>query len=162
VPIPLGPVSAPRNAEGALTVAEVATTPNGTLALRGPMVPRGAFPPGAEKTSLPRFAAAADGFVDTGYAGEVGPDTDAKGPQAVAVNGPPRGLVTFGGYRFPISELTNIISGLDSSGTLAVRPDPLAGHRLVGTATNQEAIRMALRGIGANPLLVEAFRARTA
>jgi AMP-binding enzyme len=162
VPIPLGPVSAPRNAEGALTVAEVATTPNGTLALRGPMVPRGAFPPGAEKTSLPRLIAAADGFVDTGYAGEVGPDVDAKGPQAVAVNGPPRGLVTFGGYRFPIGELTNIISGLDSSGTLAVRPDPLAGHRLVGTATNPEAIRMALRGIGANPLLVEAFRARTA
>jgi acyl-CoA synthetase (AMP-forming)/AMP-acid ligase II len=162
VPIPLGPVSAPRNAEGALTVAEVATTPNGTLALRGPMVPRGAFPPGAEKTSLPRFAAAADGFVDTGYAGEVGPDVEAKGPQAVTVSGPPRGLVTFGGYRFAIGELANIISGLDSSGTLAVRPDPLAGHRLAGAATNHEAIRMALRGIGANPLLVEAFRARTA
>lgn len=162
VPIPLGPVSAPRNAEGALTVAEVAMTPNGTLALRGPMVPRGAFPPGAEKTALPRLTAAPDGFVDTGYAGEIGPDIDAKSPPAVAVSGPPRGLVTFGGYRFAIGELANIISGLDSSGTLAVRPDPLAGHRLAGTATNQEAIRMALRGIGANPLLVEAFRARTA
>jgi AMP-binding enzyme len=162
VPIPLGPVSAPRNAEGALTVAEVATTPSGTLALRGPMVPRVAFPPGAEKTSLPRLAAAADGFVDTGYAGEVGPAIDPNLPHAVAVSGPPRGLVTFGGYRFAIDELANIITGLDSSGTLAVRPDPLAGHRLAGTATNQEAIRMALRGIGANPLLVEAFRARTA
>jgi hypothetical protein len=161
-PIPLGPVSAPRDTEGALTIAEVATTPNGTLALRGPMVPRGAFPPGAEKTLLPRFTAAADGFVDTGYAAEIGPDVDAKGPQSVAVSGPPPGLVTFGGYRFAIAELANIISGLDSSGTLAVRPDPLAGHRLAGTATNQEAIRMALRGIGANPLLVEAFRARTA
>jgi len=172
VPIPLGPVSAPRDAEGALTIAEVATTQNGTLALRGPMVPTGAFPPGAEKTALPRFTAAANGFVDTGYAVELGPDTDGNGPQAVSaqalnaqalrVSGPPRGLVTFGGYRFAIGELTDIISGLDSSGTLAVRPDPLAGHRLAGTATNQEAIRMALRGIGANPLLVEAFRARTA
>jgi hypothetical protein len=68
--------------------------------------------------------------------------------------------VSFGGYRFAVGELTTIINGLDRSGTLAVRPDALAGHRLAGTATNQEAIRMALRGIGANPLLVEAFGAR--
>jgi acyl-CoA synthetase (AMP-forming)/AMP-acid ligase II len=160
VPIPLGAVLAPRDAEGALIVAEVAATANGTLALRGPMVPRGAFPPGAEKTSLPRLTAAADGFVDTGYAGAVGPAADANASQAMAVNGPPAGLVIFGGYRFAIGELANMINGLDSSGTLAVRPDPLAGHRLAGTATNQEAIRMALRGIGANPLLVEAFDAR--
>jgi hypothetical protein len=154
-PVPLGPVLAPRGADGALTVAEVAATANGTLALRGPMVPTGAFPPGAERTSLPRLTAAADGFVDTGYAGEVSHDTNT-----MAVTGPPPGLVTFGGYRFAICELTDVINGLDASGTLAVRPDPLAGHRLAGTATNPEAIRMALRGIGANPLLVEAFGAR--
>ena len=41
-----------------------------------------------------------------------------------------------------------------------MRPDALAGHRLAGTAANPEAIRMALRGIGANPLLVEAFGVR--
>jgi hypothetical protein len=155
-PIPLGPVLASRDAEGALTVVEVAVTPDGRLALRGPMVPASAFPPGAERTPLPRFTAAADGFVDTGYAVEVGRDTDA-----VVVSGPPPGLVSFGGYRFAVCELTNIISGLDPTGTLAVRPDALAGHRLAGTATNHEAIRMALRGIGANPLLVEAFGARS-
>jgi hypothetical protein len=156
VPIPLGPIPAPHDAEGALTIAEVAATEHGTLALRGPMVPRGAFPPGAEKTSLPRFKAAADGFLDTGYAAEIGPDSP-MGARTMTVSGPPPGLVTFGGYRFAIGELAHIISGLDASGTLAVRPDPLAGHRLAGTATNREAIRMALRGIGANPLLVEAF-----
>jgi hypothetical protein len=155
-PIPLGPVMAPRDGDGALTVAEVAATENGTLALRGPMVPASAFPPGAERTALPRFTAAADGFVDTGYAGEVGRD-----PDTMVVSGPPAGLVSFGGYRFAVCELANIINGLDPSGTLAVRPDALAGHRLAGTATNHEAIRMALRGIGANPLLVEAFGARS-
>jgi hypothetical protein len=123
------------------------------------MVPGRAFPPGAERTSLPRFtAAAADGFVDTGYAAEVGPE-NPEGARAMTVSGPPPGLVTFGGYRFAIGELANVISGLDASGTLAVRPDPLAGYRLAGTAANREAIRMALRGIGANPLLVEAFGA---
>jgi hypothetical protein len=154
-PIPLGPVMAPRGAQGALTVAEVATTPHGKLALRGPMVPKNAFPPGVEKTSLPRFAAAADGFVDTGYGSEL-----SRSGNAVVVTGSPAGLVSFGGYRFAVGELTSIINGLDPSGTLAVRPDALAGHRLAGTATNPEAIRMALRGIGANPLLVEAFGAR--
>jgi hypothetical protein len=153
-PIPLGLVVAPRGVEGALTVAEVAATPHGRLALRGPMVPKNAFPPGAERTSLPRFVAAADGFVDTGYAGEVSRDGIA-----IVATGPPAGLVSFGGYRFAVGELTSIINGLDPSGTLAVRPDALAGHRLAGTATNPEAIRMALRGIGANPLLVEAFGA---
>jgi hypothetical protein len=155
-PIPLGPLVAPRGAaDGAIAVVEVATTGHGTLALRGPMVPTSAFPPGVERTSLPRLQAAADGFVDTGYAGEAGRDNGA-----VTVSRPPPGLVSFGGYRFAIGELKSIISALDPSGTLAVRPDAIAGHRLTGTAANHEAIRMALRGIGANPLLVEAFGAR--
>ena len=99
---------------------------------------------------------AADGFVDTGYAAEIGREAGT-----LVVSGPPAGLVSFGGYRFAVAELTGLVNGLDPSGTLAVRPDALAGHRLAGTAANPEAIRMALRGIGANPLLVEAFAART-
>jgi hypothetical protein len=154
-PVPLGAQLAPRGVDGAIAVAEVATTPNGTLALRGPMVPCRAFPPGAERTSLPRFKADADRFVDTGCAFATG-----RNPSAIVVSGPPPGVVSFGGYRFAIGELANIISGLDPTGLLAVRPDALAGHRLAGTATSHEAIRMALRGIGANPLLVEAFGAR--
>jgi hypothetical protein len=154
-PIPLGAVLAPRGAQGALAVAEVAATARGTLALRGPMVPTRAFPPGAERTALPHFAAAADGFVDTGYAAEIGREAGT-----LVVSRSPAGLVSFGGYRFAVAELTSLVNGLDPSGTLAVRPDALAGHRLAGTAANPEAIRMALRGIGANPLLVEAFAAR--
>ena len=155
-PIPLGAILAPRGAQGALAVGEVTTTARGTLALRGPMVPTRAFPPGAERTALPHFAAAADGFVDTGYAAEIGREA-----ATLMVSGPPAGLVSFGGYRFAVAELTSLVNGLDPSGTLAVRPDALAGHRLAGTATNPEAIRMALRGIGANPLLVQAFAARS-
>ncbi len=140
----------------ALAGAEVATTARGTIALRGPMVPARAFPPGAERTSLPHLAVAADGFVDTGYAAEPGPDA------TLVVSAPPSDMVSFGGYRFAAGELAGIIDGLDRSGKLAVRPDALGGQRLIGTAANLEAIRMALRGIGANPLLVEAFVARAA
>jgi hypothetical protein len=154
-PIPLGAVIAPRGAQGALTVTEAAATGHGTLALRGPMVPGRAFPPGVERTALPHFAVAQDGFADTGCAIEIGRDADTA-----VVSGPPAGLVSFGGYRFAVGELTSVVNGLDRSGTLAVLPDALAGHRLAGTASNPEAIRMALRGIGANPLLVDAFCAR--
>jgi hypothetical protein len=154
-PIPRGPLLAPRGTEGALAVAEVAISANGTLALRGPMVPVGTLPPGVERTSLLRLAAGSDGFVDTGYGCEGG-----RAPDTLVVSGAPAGLVSFGGYRFAVRELADIVSGLDPTGTLAARPDALAGHRLAGTAANHEAIRMALRGIGANPLLVEAFGAR--
>jgi hypothetical protein len=120
------------------------------------MVPRVPFPQGAERSGSPYLKVAADGFVDTGYACAGGRD-----PGTIAVSGAPPGLVSFGGYRFAVRELADIVSGLDPTGTLAVRPDALAGHRLAGTAANHEAIRMALRGIGANPLLVAAFGART-
>jgi AMP-binding enzyme len=148
--IPLGAIMAPRGIEGALTVGETAVTPSGTLALRGPMVPRRAFPPGAERTGPPCFTAAAEGFVDTGC-------TCESDGIALTVSGPPSGLVSFGGYRFAVSELAGVVGGL--GGTLAVRPDVLAGHRLAGTATNPPAIRLALRGIGTNPLVAEAFAA---
>jgi hypothetical protein len=154
-PIPHGPLLAPRGADSALALAEVATSVTGTLALRGPMGPVSMFLPGVERTSLPRFAAGADGFVDTGYACEGG-----RAPGTLVVSGAPAGLVSFGGYRFAIRELADVVSGLDPTGTLAARPDVLAGQRLAGAAANHEAIRMALRGIGANPLLVEAFGSR--
>lgn len=154
-PLAAGTVHAPRGTDGALPVAEITVTARGTLALRGPMVPRSAFPAGIERTSLPRFTAGADGFVDTGHA------CQADTTHALAVSGPPNGLVSFGGYRFAIGELTRIISGLDPSGTLAIVPDALTGYRLAGTAANRQAIRLALHGIGANPLLVAAFGTRT-
>jgi hypothetical protein len=41
-----------------------------------------------------------------------------------------------------------------------VLPDALAGHRLAGTARDQECLRAALRDLGVNPLLIDAFRTR--
>jgi hypothetical protein len=151
-PIPLGGIFAPRATAGALQVAEVGIGPAGTLTLCGPMVPTAAFPPGAERTELPCYRPTADGFVDTGYPGEL-----CKGGSAAVARGWPGGLVSFGGCRFAVGELKQTIGGLDPSGTLAVRPDTLVGQRLTGTATDPEAMRQALRGIGANPLLVDAF-----
>jgi hypothetical protein len=154
-PIPLGPVVAPRGALG-LQVAEVALSSGGTLTLSGPMVPTAAFPPGAERTELPCHHPTAEGFVDTRCAADL-----CQGGSAVIVNGLSPDLISFGGYRFAVSGLKDTVNILDPSGTLAVRPDLLVGHRLTGTASDPEAIRLALRNLGANPLLVEAFGERS-
>jgi hypothetical protein len=155
IAIPFGPVSAPRGAPGAVTIAEVMPTAKGTVALRGAMVPRAAFPPGAERLPLPALQVTANGFVDTGYACR----TD-EGIAAMAVTGPPPGLASVGGYRFAVRDLQDVVGKVDSSSTLAVLPDALAGHRLAGTATDRNLVQDALTKLGVNPLLIAAFRDR--
>jgi hypothetical protein len=151
---PFGVVYAPRGPKGMVVAADIARTPHGTVALRSPMIPRVAFPPGAERGSLPYFKIDASGFVDTGYACH--PDS-----AAMVVTDPPPGIVGIGGYRFALHELQDLVNSVDSgAGPLAVLPDALAGQRLAGTATDRDAIRASLAKRGANPLLVGAFRER--
>jgi hypothetical protein len=152
VAIPFGPISAPRGSPGALIVGEVRRTPQGTVGLRGAMVPRCAFPPGAERSSLPAFKVMPDGFADTGYTCRIGQG------MLMSVSGPPPGLISVGGYRFVARSLQDAVGKVASGGTLAALPDALAGHRLAGTAADHEHIQEALIRSGVNPLLVGAFR----
>jgi non-ribosomal peptide synthetase component E (peptide arylation enzyme) len=151
-PIRFGPILAPRGVDGALEVAQVERTAGGMLALRGPMVPGAAFPPGSEFASVPCFKAAGDGFVDTGYSCRESCDG-----ATVELTGSPPGIVGCGGYRFAVRELAAMIRRVDPAGTLVALPDALAGHRLAGSARDRSALAVALRGIGANPLVVAAF-----
>jgi acyl-CoA synthetase (AMP-forming)/AMP-acid ligase II len=63
----LRPVTTPREHKDGIVVVELARTAAGTIAARGPMVPRHAFPPGVERTGLPCLNIGPDEFVDTGY-----------------------------------------------------------------------------------------------
>ena len=153
VAIAFGPIPAPRGIKGSLIVGEVQSTAKGTVALRGPMVPRCAFPPGAERTPLPSFKVAANGFADTGCACRI----DIP---VLAVTGPPSGLVGVGGYRFVVRELQEVVGKVARDSTLAALPDALAGHRLAGSAAERERVQEALALLGVNPLLVDAFRER--
>jgi hypothetical protein len=148
--IPFGVMFVPRGAKGAVAVAEIAATANGTVALRGRMVPRAAFPRGG----MPFFQAAASGFVDTGYA--CLPDN-----AAMVVTGPPPGIVSCGGYRFVVRELQDLVALPENgAGSLAALPDALTGHRLAGTAADRDLVQQLLARLGANPLLVGAFHDR--
>ncbi len=154
-PIAFGAASVPRGASNAVQVAEILRTEAGTVAIRGPMVPRYAFPPGAERMGVPVLKTARDGYVDTGYTCRVERDSGA-----MVVTGPPAGLVSVGGYRFGLRDLQDLVSGADEAGTLAALPDPLTGHRLAGHAADREAMRHTLIATGVNPLVVRAFRER--
>jgi hypothetical protein len=152
-PIPFGPVVAPRGSAGAVAVAEVLRTAAGTVALRGPMVPRHAFPPGIERSGLAHFKIDRFGLVDTGYACRVDAAT-----KAIIVTGPPSGIIGVGGYRFPLPELEEAVGKIDGTATVAALPDPLLGQRLVGEAGRPDMVQAALNAVGINPLVAAAFR----
>jgi AMP-binding enzyme len=156
-PIPFGAVVAPRGSPGAMVVAELARTEAGTVALRGPMVPHHAYPAGIESSGLPYFEIGPGDLVDTGYTCRVD-----SGTNAMVVTGPPSGIVSVGGYRFPLRELQEALGRIDSGATLAALPDPLVGQRLIGDAADREAVAAALNAIGVNPIVAAAFRDRSA
>lgn len=153
--LPIGPVTAPREGRGGVIVTEVAATAAGTVGLRGPMVPRHAFPPGIERSGLPHFEIDRTGLVDTGYACNI-----AEGGKSLTVTAAPAGMVSVGGYRLPLLELQEAIGRIDRDATLTTLPDPLLGQRLVGKAPNREVIRAALSAVGVNPIVTAAFRGR--
>jgi hypothetical protein len=156
-PVPFGIMAAPRSTKGGVIVAEIRPSPTGTVAMRGPMVPRAPFPPGVERTSLPQLRISSNGFVDTSYACW-GDRDDAP----LVVTGPPSGMISVGGYRFVMRDLQDTLGAIDPAATLAALPDALAGRRLAGSAAEAPAIRDALADRGVNPLLVNAFRDRAA
>jgi non-ribosomal peptide synthetase component E (peptide arylation enzyme) len=153
--ISLGPVTAPRGAAGGMLVAEIARTEAGTLALRGPMVPRHPFPPEAEDGDAPFFTADATGWADTGY-----PCRLARETGALELSGPPAGMINVGGYRFARRALQEQIGQAGIGATIAALPDATLDHRLAGSALDRAAVQQALTVRGANPLLVGAFRDR--
>ena len=59
-----------------------------------------------------------------------------------------------------LKELQDYIAHIAEGSTLAALPDALAGQRLAGVAADRDAIRAALAALGANPLVVAAFRER--
>jgi AMP-binding enzyme len=152
LPIPFGPVFSPREGQGASVFADLKASAMSTLSMRGPMVPHHHFPARVERTELPHFAIGKDGYVDTGYACRFDPVR-----QSLVVTGAPPGFITVGGYRFPLRKLLETIAKIEAEATLTAVPDPLVGHRLVGIASDNAAMRMALSSFGINPLIAAAF-----
>jgi hypothetical protein len=148
-PIPCGPIGAPRGAAGAVTVAETARSKTGTLALRGPMVPAQAFPPGAEQGNA--LAPDPASFVDTGF-------PCRRDGDALTITGPPVGITAVGGYRFRKVTLEAQVAAINPAATILAVPDGTVGERLAGAAADPQTMHAALQAGGANPLISGAFR----
>jgi hypothetical protein len=137
-------------------LAELLPTAVGTLSFRGPMVPQHTFPPGAERSGLPHLKVERSGVADTDYAFRIDSST-----HAVVVTGPPSGIASVGGYRFPLHDLKEIAGRVEGDATIAALPDPLVGQRLIGNAADRNTMQAALGAVGVNPLVVAAFRDRS-
>ncbi len=153
--LPYGIVSPQRGGENTTTLIETARTAEGTLGLRGAMVPTHAFPPGAEQGYSPFLAPTPDGFVDTGLACRRRLDTNS-----LIMSAPAPGIRTIGGYRFHERELEEAVAAVDAEATIVALPDATLGQRLAGSARNRTGVIAALRAGGANPLIADAFRPR--
>ena len=146
--MPLGPVGAPHD-------IETARSKNGTLVLRGAMVPKAAFPPGVERGPEPYLAADKDGFVETGFTCRA--DEEAK---TVTVSGPPGGIAAIGGYRFTSREMETQVSLADPAATIVALPGGVLAQKLAGSALDNAEVAAAILAQGGSPLIAGAFRPR--
>jgi hypothetical protein len=152
VPMRLGLVASPRGANAA--IAELSCTHSGTLTMRGPMVPHRSFSPGAEYGVHPGSDASPDGPIDTRY-----PCRCDQVTGTISLTGPPSGIVSIGGCRFFVRDVQRCVAEVNHKAMIAALPDSVLGHRLAASAPEPEIVRAALTAIGANPLVVGAFRA---
>jgi hypothetical protein len=147
-----GAISVPRNHSGAVTLGELIRTGHGTLAVRGSMVPRHAYPPGVERSGLPHFRIGPDGTADTGQRFATLP-----GSGAAVLNGAPSGVAGVGGYRFALPALEDAVARIDPEAKLSPVADALLGQRFIGTLDDAEALKAALAASGVCPLVGAAF-----
>ncbi len=94
--------------------------------------------------------------VDTGYAAVRSADG------TLTIGAPPAGIISVGGYRFRADDLQAWATRLGQGAMLTALPDRLGGHRLAGRAIDNGKARSALAALGLNPLMVDAFRERSA
>jgi hypothetical protein len=138
------------------TAGEIVLTAIGTLGLRGPMVPVAAYA-SSDRSSDGLTAQPQSDYVDTGYAARIDRATGA-----ISITAPPSGVMAVGGYRFAAQDLQEWARRLGQNAMLTALPDRLSGHRLAGRASDNARAREALTELGLNPLMVEAFRDRSA
>jgi len=152
-----GPRQPAPNRVQAQLLIEAARTLEGTLALRGPMVPHHPFPGALDPGGERGHGGDAYGLVDTGY-----PCRFAPGSGTLVVTGPPAGIVSVGGCRFVLARLQDTVSQIEAGAMVAAFPDGLTGQRIAGIAGKREEVQEALARLGQNPLVVDAFRQRRA
>lgn len=108
---------------------------DGTLELRGAMVPQTAFPPGAENGLPPFWSVDADGYRRTDL-----PAATDKQRKTLTVGSREAGIVCIGGRRFAEAGLRAAYAEAGGEIAPVVRPDPILGERVAGVVGDGRAI----------------------
>jgi hypothetical protein len=149
------PAPIPHGSPHSTLVVETLRTNAGTLALRGPMVPAQAFPPGAERGHEPYLVVDETGFVDTGFTCQ---RDDLF--NTLTITGSPGGFASIGGYRFRQNDVDASVADANPAATIVALPDALLGERLAGSTPDRASTESELQARGTNPLIAAAFRRR--
>ncbi len=96
-----------------------------TLAFSGDMVPRFAFPPGAERAATGIWVTDEDGFADSGFPAQVK-------DQKFILSGNPTGIIAVGGRRFSESEITAVYVEAGGEMRPVIKPDVVMGQKVAG------------------------------
>ena len=154
-PVPIGEIAAPSDAPAGPVVIETKRLADGTLAVRGAMVPDNNFPDAA-RADTSRIEFDLDGFVRTNMR------CHAVGASGLALDASPDGIVAVGGLRYGIDELSMRIAKAAPGAALAVERDPLLGARLAIESNDPTAARKMLDEAGQSRLISEGVKQRAA
>jgi hypothetical protein len=147
-PLPIGRVASAGGAAPPVGI-ETRIEPDGTLALRGAMVPHTSFEPGGGALSI-----AADGFVRTGYR------CRAENAFSLAVETEPAGVASVGGLRFGLDDLAARLKTVAPDAVIAYISDAVLGGRLAIEADDPAATRRQLEGAGLAQVILDAVAPR--
>jgi hypothetical protein len=144
--IPVGRASFPGQAEAPVGI-ETRFESDGTISLRGAMVPHQVFASGSSP------AIGKDGFVPTRFHCRV------EG-MSVVVDSGPAGVAMVGGLRFGLDDLKARITAVAADAAVSYIPDTILGGRLVVEAGDPAAASAALEAAGFARVVVDAVAPR--
>jgi len=154
-PVPIGKTPAAANAPDAPVFIETKRLADGTLAVRGAMVPDKIFPDAA-RADASQIEFDLDGFARTNLR------CHAIGSSGLAIEASPDGIMAIGGLRYGVDELAMRIAKASPGSTLVTRRDPLLGARLAVESNDPPAARKTLDEAGQSRLIFEGVQPRAA
>ena len=145
-PIPVGRSSFPGQAEAPVGI-ETRLEPDGTVSLRGAMVPHQVFASGSKP------AIGKDGFVPTYYHCRV------EG-MSVVIDSGPVGVAVVGGLRFGLDDLKERVAAVAAGAMVSYIPDAMLGGRLAVEADDPAVAAAALEAAGFARVVLDAVAPR--
>jgi hypothetical protein len=149
-PIPVGEISAPVDSDDAPIVIETRRLADGTLAVRGAMVPGKAL--GINGHAAPaQLQFDVDNFVRTNLR------CHASGG-ALVIEAMPDGIVQVGGLRFGLDEIAARVEQALPGAQIVTTRDPVLGMRCVIEVSDAEQAAKALDEAGLSSVIIDSIR----